>query len=43
MLPVYTQICVPGGTAIINGNCSSGTCPVAVTRSNWSQVKNLYD
>jgi hypothetical protein len=36
--PVYTLICVPGGSAIINGT----PCTVAVEETSWSTVKGLY-
>jgi hypothetical protein len=36
--PVYTQVCVGGGQAIVNGV----PCTVAVEPKSWSQVKSLY-
>jgi hypothetical protein len=37
--PIFTQICVSGGQAIVNG----GPCSVAVQEKSWSQVKSLYN
>jgi hypothetical protein len=36
--PTYTQICVAGGQAILDGR----PCTVAVEPKSWSQVKSLY-
>jgi len=36
--PNYTKVCVPGGTAFVNG----GTCSVGVEPTSWSGVKALY-
>jgi hypothetical protein len=37
--PVYTKICVTGGTGIINGP----PCTVSGEQKSWSTVKNLYN
>jgi len=38
--PVFTRMCVAGGTAIVN---PSGECTVAVEAASWSGIKSLYD
>ena len=38
--PVFTRMCVAGGTAILN---PSGECAVAVEAASWSGIKSLYD
>jgi hypothetical protein len=37
--PVYTKVCVSGGTAILNGR----PCVIGVQPTSWSQVKSLYN
>lgn len=36
--PLFTKLCVPGGSAIING----ATCTVGVEQKTWTQIKDLY-
>jgi len=36
--PDYTKVCVPGGTAFVNG----GACTVGVAPTSWTGVKALY-
>ena len=36
--PNYTKVCVPGGSAFVNG----GACTVGVEPTSWSGVKALY-
>jgi hypothetical protein len=38
-VPVYSKICVTGGTAFVNG----GSCTVGVKPASWSQIKSMYE
>jgi len=38
--PVFTAVCLPGGSAFVNGQ---GDCTVAVDDVTWGEVKNLFN
>ena len=40
--PVFTRVCVPGSSAIINSNGCEGCNVVGVESMSWSGVKALY-